>query len=491
MNNLLRLFLLLSSSMYGVLKGEPNFILIITDDQDLLLDGMIPMKKTVELIANNGKTFQNAYVNTPICCPSRSTILTGKYLENTGVVNNSISGNCSSLAWQQTHEPHSIAALLKSAKNYTTYYSGKYLNQYGTKEAGGVKHIPVGYDWWIGLQGNSKYYNYTLSVNGTGHFFSNKYLTDALAGYSLSFLTNKPNDKPVFMIVAPPAPHAPFTPAKRHENAFAGTKAVRTPSFNHSGYDKHWLVRMYPQHLPENVEILDSIQQHRLESLLAVDELVDRIVQKLKVLNIFQETYIIYTSDNGFHIGQFSQPWDKRQPYETDVRVPFIVSGPNVPRKTLETFPISSVDIAPTILDLAGVNIPSSINGKSFKKELLSEKTEPFVKFISISYKGEANQNSIDKSCPWTYDPNLSECTLDQWCKCQDSRNNTYQCFIYFSGETKFKGCSFNDAENFTEAYDLKADPFELKNLCPELNSCKYEHKLKVGRFLKCSGKSC
>ncbi|CAH1279329.1 unnamed protein product [Diabrotica balteata] len=383
MNNLLHLLLLLYSSMYGFLKGEPNFILLITDDQDLLLDGMVPMKKTVELIANNGKTFQNAYVNTPICCPSRSTILTGKYLENTGVVNNSISGNCSSLAWQQTHEPHSIAALLKNAKNYTTYYSGKYLNQ------------------------------------------------------------------------------------------------------------KHWLVRMYPQHLPENVEILDSIQQHRLESLLAVDELVDRIVQKLKVLNIFQETYIIYTSDNGFHIGQFSQPWDKRQPYETDIRVPFIVSGPNVPRKTLETFPISSVDIAPTILDLAGVDIPSSINGKSFKKELLSEKTEPFARFISISYKGEANQNSIDTSCPWTYDPNLSECTLDQWCKCQDSRNNTYQCYIYISDEAIYKYCLFEDAENFTEAYNLKEDPSELKNIAPKLNSCKYQEKIKVGRFLKCSDESC
>uniref|UniRef100_A0A6P7G1Q0 N-acetylglucosamine-6-sulfatase-like n=1 Tax=Diabrotica virgifera virgifera TaxID=50390 RepID=A0A6P7G1Q0_DIAVI len=426
------------------------------------------------------------YVNSPICCPSRSTILTGKYLENTGVVNNSISGNCSSQAWQKNHESYTIAALLKKAKSYTTYYAGKYLNQYGTKEAGGVEHIPYGYDWWIGLQGNSKYYNYTLSVNGTGHFFSDKYLTDALAGYSLSFLTNKPNDKPFFMIVAPPAPHAPFTPAKRHENAFAGTKAVRTPSFNHSGYGKHWLLRMSPQYLPENVDILDSIQQHRLESVLAVDELVERIVYKLKDLNIFQETYIIYTSDNGFHIGQFSQPWDKRQPYETDIRVPFLVSGPNVPRKTIETFPISSVDIAPTILDLAGVDIPRSMDGESFKKQLFQETTDYFAKGILISYRGEANQKLIDTSCPWAYDPNLTECTVDQWCKCQDSRNNTYRCKVYHMDDLIFgkfasKHCLFDDAENFVEYYDLLKDPFELRNIPPD--SFKYHQKLEVAAF--------
>lgn len=144
-----------------------NIVLIIADDLDLFLDGMTPMQNTLDLIGSKGATFSNCFVASPICCPNRASILTGKYQHNHLVVNNSINGGCNNIEWQELQEPNTFAAYLKKKMFYTTFYAGKYLNQYGDKIVGGAAHIPIGWDWWAGLIGNSKYYNYILSINGT------------------------------------------------------------------------------------------------------------------------------------------------------------------------------------------------------------------------------------------------------------------------------------------------------------------------------------
>ncbi|XP_066148918.1 N-acetylglucosamine-6-sulfatase-like isoform X1 [Euwallacea fornicatus] len=476
-------------------RASPNFVYILTDDQDLMLNGLIAMKKSLSLIGDRGKFFEHAYVNTPLCCPSRSSILTGKYPHNMGVVNNSLSGNCSSLYWQKYHEPHSVAAILKNRANYTTFYAGKYLNQYGSRYTGGTAYVPKGYDWWVGLKGNSKYYNYTLSINGTNLPVKNLYLTDLLANYSLAFLNQRfIETSPFFMMVAPPASHSPFIPPKRYANKFPGASVVKNPSFNHTPHNKHWIVKMPPKRLPNNITILNQIHRRRLQTLLAVDDLVERIVLQLKKLKIFHKTYFIINSDNGFHIGQFGQPWDKRQPYEADTRVPLLISGPGVGKKILEPYPVSAVDIAPTILDLAGIKPPHHMDGKSFKKQLLNKRNNIGYKFVFMEYWGEgaATDKSVDKSCPWGFDTNVTECSSNQWCKCQDSRNNTYTCVVEFKDELRFKFCRFADRERFVEAYNLFLDPYELKNVYPRMNSKQVRYYNNVlNKFKKCSGRSC
>ncbi|XP_060533499.1 N-acetylglucosamine-6-sulfatase-like [Cylas formicarius] len=478
-------------------RVAPNFVYILTDDQDLLLNSLMPMKKTLRLIADKGKFFQNAFVNTPICCPSRSTILTGKYAHNTGVVNNSISGNCGGESWRKTHEPDSLAAVLKRAANYSTFYAGKYLNQYGSKLAAGLSHVPPGYDWWIGLKGNSKYYNYTLSLNGTSKTYRNVYLTDLLADFSLDFLNqNSVTAGPFFMMVAPPASHAPFLPPKRYLNKFPKMTAVRNPSFNYTPNGKHWVVSMPPERLPADVSALDQIHRRRLQTLLAVDDLIERIILKLKELKIFQRTYVILNSDNGFHIGQFGQPWDKRQPYETDVRVPFIISGPGIPKKTLESYPVSSVDVAPTILDLAGVHPPPSMDGRSFKKRLFKNWKQRGSRFGFVEYWGEGDAKTVEPACQGRGGPlddgSVAECDVAQWCKCQDSRNNTYSCVVDFTyrGTTKF--CRFADDSNFIEVYDLTHDPYELRNAYLETDRKVVNYYAAIlNKFQRCAGKTC
>lgn len=448
---------------------KPNFVVILTDDQDVLLDGLKPMQRTLKYIANNGVTFENAFANTPICCPSRSTILTGKYAHNIKVFNNSLAGNCSSKHWQTHHENSTIFSTMKN-ENYTTFYAGKYLNQYGSKSAGGTKHVPKGHDWWLGLKGNSKYYDYTLSINGTAQHFTKEYLTDVIGKYAIDFL-NVNYEKPFFMMLAPPASHAPFTPAERHRNAFLNVTAKRTPSFNYTSDGKHWIVSKPPSFLPSNITILDEIQRKRQQTLLSVDEMVAEIYLKTKKLGINHNTYFIFTSDNGYHIGQFGQPWDKRQPYETDIRIPLMVSGPGVSQKKISRRHVSLVDLAPTILNLAYIKIPDTMDGVSFKNELENPGDE-YGGLIFVEYWGEGDAKTIDERCE-DKSPDMAECSKESWCKCQDSRNNTYTCVVDLSNEKSLKFCQFFDDDDFVEVYDLNKDPYELHNILK--NELKHE----------------
>lgn len=260
----------------------------------------------------------------------------------------------------------------------------------------------------------------------------------------MEFLEKWNGENPFFMTLSPPACHAPFTPAPRHKNTFKKVKATHTPNFNVKPVRKHWLVGMPPTALPNRHEILDYIQRNRLRTLLAVDEMVEEVISKMKSLKVEDNTYVIFLSDNGYHIGQFSLPWDKRQPYETDIRIPFFIKGPGVKKKQVVDVPVSAVDLLPTILELSDVEIPADVDGRSFKSALFSRR-ELERKYVFIEYFGEGNPKSVDKTCPWIYDENLSECSKESWCKCQDSRNNTYKCVLEITEDVSFKFCHFQD----------------------------------------------
>lgn len=327
---------------------------------------------------------------------------------------------------------------------YQTYYAGKYLNNVNTVNwhlflwllTDNILHshlqydsikIPPGFTDWFGLHGNSKYYNYTLNENGElkQYFDSeNDYLTDVLTRHTLNFLSQQAESgNPFFAMIAPPAPHAPFTSAKRHENTFADIKAPRTPNFNliSDELSKHWIARMKPTPLTDDiVENIDLYYRKRWQTLLAVDELVDEIIRLLINKNLFENTYFVFTSDNGYHLGQFAMPYDKRQPYETDIRVPFFVSGPSIRDKLLVNRPIALIDLAPTILEWANITKPTTMDGESFNDALKFESNviddiindddvdeeatgkideHPFERQILIEYWGEGSGNNVDSQC--------------------------------------------------------------------------------------------
>lgn len=204
---------------------------MLSDDQDVELHGLYPLQQTMQMFSRHGTQFTNAFTSTPLCCPSRASLLTGQYAHNHRTLNNSLSGGCNGHQWRERFEPRALPVLLQKS-GYRTFFAGKYLNQYQGAE------VPPGWHEFHGLHGNSRYYNYTLRENDRNVSYSDRYLTDLLSDRAAAFIRStaevqgERSHVPFFAMVAPPAAHAPFTPAPRHEGAYAQVKALRTPSFN-------------------------------------------------------------------------------------------------------------------------------------------------------------------------------------------------------------------------------------------------------------------
>lgn len=362
------------------------------------------------------------FTSSPICCPSRSSILTGLYAHNTRTFNNSVDGGCYSENWKKNQEPQTFPALMHKS-GYETFFAGKYLNQYYSND------VPVGWNQWFGLHGNSKYYNYTLNENGILKQYKHDYLTTVIKDHTLNFLTNRNNTNvPFFAMLSLPACHAPFTPEDQYKDHFKYVKALRTKNFNigAEANTKHWLMTMEPRTLPEEIiTSLDDTFRSRWETLLSVDDLVEDVVLQLNKQNIIDDTYIIFTSDNGYHLGQWAMPKDKRLPYETDIRVPLIIRGPNVPLKSYINTPVLLIDLAPTILNWAKVHIDySNYDGVPLDDVIARatiNDTEIMERKFLIEYWGEGNRQTYNPDCPWKARDKLNQCNKDSACKCEDS----------------------------------------------------------------------
>ncbi|XP_059142320.1 N-acetylglucosamine-6-sulfatase-like isoform X1 [Physella acuta] len=481
---------------------QPNIVFILTDDQDVALFGQYPMPKTKKLIADVGMTFTNMFVTSPLCCPSRSSILSGRFLHNHMTTNNSLSGNCSSTAWQNSAEKKAFPTFLQ-ANGYRTFFAGKYLNEYGSPEVGGVEHIPPGWDVWNGLVGNSVYYNYTLSADGKaekhGDNYSVDYLTDVIHHKALKFLTTRTSKQPFFMMLSTPACHSPFKSAPQYMVNFTNEKAPRNKQFNIHAQDKHWLIQQAVTPMPnDTIDMIDGFFRNRWRTLLSVDDMVEGVINKLTDIGELDNTYIFFSSDNGYHLGQFSLPFDKRQFYDFDIRVPLMVRGPGIKANTTCQDLIMSVDFAPTFLNISGSSqsVVENFDGMSFLSLLthsspLSSNTSPrpsisrsfisetkfsppslfsaqfsfgdesFRDAILVEYVGE-HLNRVPH-CPRYRNQGLANC--DNHCVCEDAWNNTYGCIRYETQQESYKYCALQDNDNFVEVYDLKADPYELNNI--------------------------
>ncbi|XP_059490919.1 N-acetylglucosamine-6-sulfatase-like isoform X2 [Neocloeon triangulifer] len=356
--------------------------------------------------------------------------------------------------------------------------------------------VPKGWDWWMGLEGNSRYQNYTLSVNGTWRDYADRpddYLTDVMAKSALEFLNQgHVRSEPFLMVLATPAAHDPFTPAERYKDRFEHVRVPKGKDFNLHNQGKHWIVQNMPPHTlsDETISKIDDIYRNRLKTLLSVDEIVEKIVLKLEKLQILERTHLIFTSDHGYHLGQFALPWDKRQPYEFDLRVPFVIRGPGIPKNQSFPFPVLLTDLAPTFLQIAGTK-DDEADGVSLFNLIEAEKLN---RTFLIEFHGEAHSDSVSENCPDVYRDRdqFFQCTLENSCKCQDVRNNTYHCLRHLSDRCDFIFCHFEDDEDFEEFYDLRSDPLQLENTASVLPPHHLQfYRKSLHKLKNCKGRDC
>ncbi len=346
-------------------------ILILTDDLDAqLLEEHMEDYPNLRELAAEGTTFQNAFVTDPLCCPSRATILRGQYAHNHEIVGNTWPRG-GSQKFRVLGLGESTVATWLQDEGYRTVLVGKYMNgYYGTR-------VPVGWDDWYAIAGD--YLSTRLNENGRVNYYDPErhHLDDVLAEKATGYIRGTTADEPpFFMWLGTQAPHAPATPAARHEDAFLGARLPRPPSFDEEDVsDKPEWVRNNPTLDQKQIAPMEDLYRDRLGSMLAVDEMVERLVDALRESGELDNTYLVFTSDNGFHLGQHRLTTGKWTAYEEDIRVPLIVRGPGVPEgQNLEHLVLNN-DLAPTFADLAGAITPPFVDGRSLEPLLSTDPT--------------------------------------------------------------------------------------------------------------------
>lgn len=455
-------------------SSKPNIVFILTDDQDVKLNSLDVQPKVKSLLIDEGMFFNNAFVTTPVCCPSRSSTLTGKYAHNHHTYENNVARGCNAQSWRDQNEKKTVGYYMSMA-GYKTGFFGKYLNNYALHQSGvNVTHIPPGWSKWFGLVGNSKFYHYSVSNDGVeekhGDDYEKDYFTDVIKREAVQFIKNMTqvnNDvdtAPFFMYIATPAPHRPATPAPQYEHAYDNHPAPRTPSYNYNSTDKHWIISEGTPPMSATTKmIVDELYQDRLETLLSVQDLVDEVVSTLESAGVLDNTYIFYNSDHGYHLGQFNQQGEKRQPYDEDIRVPLIVRGPGISAGKSTDHMALNIDLTPTFLDLAGWTIPDDMDGMSLKP-VLFDNTNIWRDDFLVEYYGEGQESG----CMGTIVPPPGQQVF-----LHDCHNNTFLAVRTINDmyDNIYAQFYLTDAapiavENtyFEEFYDLKTDYWEVKN---------------------------
>jgi N-acetylglucosamine-6-sulfatase len=440
-------------------NGLPNIVVVMSDDQEAA--SIRVMDNVQRLLGREGTTFRESYVSYSLCCPSRATFLTGQYAHNHGVLDNAPPAG----GYRKLDHTNTLPVWLQRA-GYHTAHIGKYMNGYGSR---GLTEIPPGWSEWNGAFG-AMYFGYRLNENGTLVQYGgtpNDYNTDVFARKAVDFVRRQaPSPTPFFLNVAPNAPHetgpdppgrcaASAKPAPRHIGRFENEPLPMSPSFNETDdSDKPINIRRRPPLNAAEIANLVRLNRCRLESLLAIDEGVRDIINALGETGELDDTLIIYTSDNGFFLGEHHIRTGKFYPYEESIRVPLLIRGPGVPRGKSVRDVVANVDLAPTILDAANGSAGRRMDGRSL--------------FPLMTHRGERVGRAI-----------MLETGKPGWSNYTGLRTHRYMYAEYASGDK--------------ELYDLAHDRFQLRSVHNEAAYGGARAALAgyLGRIRACSAGAC
>jgi arylsulfatase A-like enzyme len=468
--------------------ARPNFVFLLTDDLDAGEISVMPRLKS--LLTDQGTTLSNYNVSVSWCCPSRSTTLRGQYAHNTTVWSNTAPNGGFGRFYGKKLEDSTIATWLKGA-GYRTGLFGKYLNGYPEQAPVKQTYVPPGWTTWDVPASGSPYHQFNYSINDNGklehHGHKPKdYLTDVLNLKARKFIS-APSPKPFFAYIGVYNPHAPATPAPRHAKLFKGVKAPRTPSYDEKDLTgKPTEVRRLPPVSKKEAATWDALYRNRLRSLQSVDDMIGDLTNTLRQSGRLDNTYFIFTSDNGFHIGQHRMPPGKNTAYVEDTRVPFVVRGPGVPAGRTVDRLAGNVDVAPTLADLAGVRSPGFVDGRSLVP--LMRKGTPTSwrqAFLLEHGHGPGTQPPLKPPKNGVLEPPelLSASTREKFYVAPYEGLRTGR-YFYVEYSTKER-----------ELYDLATDPHEMHNLAgdrsPPVRSLIASFSARLAKMRACAGKAC
>lgn len=290
---------------------------------------------------------------------------------------------------------------------------------------------------------------------------------------------------------------SPADAEPQYVDKYPDATVPRTPAYNAQVPNTHWLQDVQAVYgLDANSEqFVDLVYRRRVQTLATVDDMIESVVAKITSLGLIDNTYFVYSSDNGYHVGYYGFIYDKRQPWETDVHLPLFIRGPGITPNTSTDAMVTMPDLSATFLDIAGVLIPPQFDGASvlpFAKADISSSsssssattTAPPVsrQMTLVEYHGETADGGDGPACARTQGSTLF-CNSDgtysvppffngtSVCVCQDAANNTYNCIRIHNTTANFRYCEFADSVNTVEYFDYLADPNELTNLAPTMNS--------------------
>jgi len=451
-------------------EAAPNVVVIMTDDQEDT-GSMAYMPKLHALLAEQGVTFTNSFVNLPLCAPSRASFFTGLCAHNTGIkANNPVDGG----GWEafKDREANALPVWFDRA-GYKTALLGKYVNRYGQQSSWGAllawagnlvnvefkgatignprDWVPPGWDLWYAFTGTrARYFDYDVNDNGTILSFGHRaedYSTDVLKERAVRFIAEEADKpEPFFLYIATKAVHAQgksAIPAPQYAGALQDVKLpIGELGAPIHGISKSQLAKDY---------------RAELQSLQSVDDLVEAVVEALKQAGRLDNTLIVYTSDKGFLYGQH-RLIGKSAAYEESIKVPLVMRGPGIPKGETRAALVNNLDVVATVAELAGVSPGYALDGRSLTP-LFADPNAPWRSALFI----ESPVSHFQK-------PRVRFTAV---------RTATRKYVRYDSG--------------FEQLFDLSADPRELKN---EAGEGRYAGDLASLRSLdealkSCTGESC
>lgn len=483
----------------SISAGKPNIILILADDLDAAAIQHMPRLKS--LVTDQGATFANYFTSEALCCPARATILRGQYPHNTEIVGNLYPFGGYRKFLQLDEEKSTIGVWLQDA-GYRTMLAGKYFNGYPLLSD--PLRIPPGWDeWYVPVKGNSyTQYDYSLNENGQEVAYGEEpedYGTDVYMGKAVDFIQrNAPEGEPLFLYLAPFAPHSPYTPAPRHAGLFADLQAPRTPNFNEEDVsDKPGYIRNRSLLTQAEQDSIDEDYRDRARALQAIDEGVEAIVNALEANGQLDNTYIFFVADNGYHLGNHRQPAGKVSPYEEEMHLTMRVRGPGVPAGVILDHLTGNVDLAPTWVELAGAEAPDFFDGRSLVPLMGANPPGPekwrheFLFEYGADHASEVTGSGIP--APDT-DPGLLE-PPDQDEADAVAASPERQLLLWaprFRGIRLYTLSYVEYATGEIELYDLISDPYQLENLAssadPQLLA---DLAARLREFAACQAEAC